>query len=359
MIAIIVLLCMGSAGALYWHRLSNIDKVFQDIKWGEWANGDGSPEMDAAFSGEKIINIAFLGLDGNAARSRKRVKGYTGLTDTIMVAAINIDTGKVDVVSIPRDSYVTIYNHGSYKDKINSANYWGFKKGLPEIEDNVEAGLLTQVETISSVLGGVPIHYYFAMDLDGVQEIVDLIGGVWFDVPKNVYAKNDGRLLVEKGYQKLDGRKFLYFIRDRKGSSDVKRAGNQQEILLSIFSQFKNAKAIVYAPQALLKIKNKYWTNLSLEQIASLALFGARQVDAKDISSQTLEGEFSWGAIPGRAEGNYYYLLNHPKRVKLIEEIWGKVVEPGPKDKLLTPVKQEDTTQEPPEGPSDFPSMEP
>ena len=55
-------------------------------------------------------------------------------------------------------------------------------KGLP-MEDRVAAGITTQVETISS-LGGVPIHFYVAMDLDAVEELVDLIGGVSPMFPK-------------------------------------------------------------------------------------------------------------------------------------------------------------------------------
>lgn len=354
LIALIVVLCIGTASALYYRHLSNMDKVFDDIDWGNGSNEDDSPDLDATFSGEKIINIALLGHDNNKARSKKRVQGYTGLVDTIMVAAINLDTAEVNLVSIPRDSLVTIYNHGSYKDKINSANYWGWRKGLPGVEDDVEAGLITQVETISSVLGGVPIHYYFSVDLDAVAELVDVVGGVWYDVPNNVYAK-DGRVLVEKGYQQLDGRKFLFYVRNRRGSSDFHRAGNQQDILLSAFSQFKKAKTLVYAPQALLSLKSQYRTNLSIEQIMALALFASKEVNASNISTHVLAGRYESGGIPGRRESLPYYLLDHPKRVKLIEEIWGKVVEPGPPDKLLPPLKEDD----PPGDPSQSPSTQP
>ncbi|MDD3073768.1 MAG: LCP family protein [Eubacteriales bacterium] len=355
MIAIIVLLCVGSAGALYWRRLSDMEKVFQNIDWTEGENDTDSPDMNAAFSGQKIINIALLGHDNNEARSEKRVKGYTGLVDTIMIAAINIDTAEVNLVSIPRDSLVRIYNQGNYKDKINSANYWGWRNGLQGVEDRVESGLITQVETISAILGEVPIHFYISVDLDAVEELVNIVGGVWYEVPENVYNWQ-GRLLVEKGYQKLDGRKFMYFVRNRKGSSDYQRAGNQQNILKAAFSQFKKANKLVFTPQALLRMTNNVRTNLSLEQIMALALYATKEVDADHIFTHVLVGRYESGGIPGRRESLPYYLLNHPKRVELIERIWGKVVEAGPSDTLLPPLKKEDPVTEPGSGPSDEPA---
>jgi len=346
---------MGTALALYYSHLTDPDKVFDDIDWGGGASEDDSPDISEAFSGEKIINIAFLGHDNNAARSQQRVKGYTGLVDTIMVAAINLDTAKVNLVSIPRDSLVPIYGYDSFKDKINHANYWGWSKdkGLP-MEDRVAAGITTQVETISSILGGVPIHFYVAMDLDAVEELVDLIGGVSYDVPKDIYSRR-GQLLVEKGYQKLNGRKFMYYVRDRKGSSDAIRAGNQQDILIAGLNQFKKTKTLLHAPTILLKMKNEVRTNLSLEQIMALALFASQEVSSSDISTHVLEGRYESGGIPGRRDQKLpYYLLDHPKRAKLIEEIWGIVVEPGPPDKVL-PVEKKDPPKSEGEG-DDYPS---
>ncbi len=354
-IVIIISLCLGSAGALYLRRLSDMDTVFKNIDWTGEDNETNSPDMNAAFSGQKIINIALLGHDSNDARVKKRLKGYTGLVDANMVAAVNIETGEVNIVSIPRDSLVPIYNQGKYKDKINSANYWGWSNGLPGVEDKVEAGLITQVETISKVLGGVPIHFYVSVDMEAVKEIVDIMGGVWYDVPKDVTDWN-GRLLVGKGYQKLDGLKFMYFIRSRKGSSDRVRAANQQAILKAAFSQFKQANKLIYAPQVFLGMTRNVRTNLSIEQILALARFATQKIDSDSISNNTLAGRYESGGIPGRRESLPYYLLDHPKRVKLVENIWGKVVEPGPPDTLLPPLKKEDPETEPGAGPSDEPS---
>jgi len=344
LIAITVLLCLGSAGALYLRRLSDMEKVFKDIDWTGEDNEADSPDMNAAFSGQKIINIALLGHDSNDARVKKRRKGYTGLVDANMVAAVNIETGEVNIVSIPRDSYVPIYKQGKYKDKLAHANFFGWRKGIPGIEDKVEAGLITQVETISNVLGGVPIHFYVSLDMEAVREIVDIIGGVWYDVPKRTYHKS-GRIIAEPGYQRLSGKKFLDYVRSRVDGGDYQRAKKQQNVMVALFQQFKQTNQLVNVPQILLSMNNKIRTNLSLEQIASLALFGTRKVDSKNIATHTVEGTLTWGAIPGRPEGNNYYLIDHKQRVQLIEEIWGKVVELGPPDILLPAKKKSKDTE--------------
>lgn len=361
LIASIILFCLASAGALYWRRLSDMEKVFSKIDWGNSDNQDGAPDMNSFFAGRKIINIALLGHDSDDKRVQKRLKGYTGLVDTIMIAAVNIETGEVDIVSIPRDSYVPIYNQGKYKDKINSANFWGWSNGLPGVEDKVEAGIITQVETISAVLGDVPIHFYVTVDMEAVVEIVDIMGGVWYDVPKRTYHKS-GRIIAEPGYQRLSGKKFLDYVRSRVDGGDYQRAKKQQNVMVALFQQFKQSNQLVNIPQILLSMNNKVRTNLSLEQIAALAIFGTRKVDSKEITTHTIEGTLSWGAIPGRAEGNNYYLIDHKQRVQLIEEIWGKVVEPGPADTLLPakkPTKETETDSNDPSfelAPADFPS---
>ena len=361
LIAVIILLCMGSAGALYLRRLSDMETVFNNIDWGNSDNQDGTPDMNSFFSGRKIINIALLGHDSDDKRVKKRLKGYTGLVDTIMIAAVNIKTGEVDIVSIPRDSYVPIYNQGKYKDKINSANFWGWSDGLPGVEDPVEAGIITQVETISAVLGDVPIHFYVTVDMEAVVEIVDIMGGVWYDVPKRTYHKS-GRIIAEAGYQRLSGKKFLDYVRSRVDGGDYQRAKKQQNVMVALFQQFKQSNQLVNIPQILLSMNNKVKTNLSLEQIAALAILGTRKVDSKEITTHTIEGTLAWGAIPGRAEGNNYYLIDHKQRVQLIEEIWGKVVKPGPPDTLLPAKKETKETETDSNDPSfeldpaDFPS---
>lgn len=358
-IAVMVLLITGSGvSAWYINRLSNLENLFPELAWP--VENEGEDELDlSAIQGEKVLNIALLGLDHDESRSKRRVDGYTGLVDTIMIAAVNIETGKVDIVSIPRDAYVTIYNQNGYKDKINSANYWGWRKGLPDVEDKVEAGYITQLETISMVLG-VPIHYYVALNMDAAIEIIDILGGVWYDVPVRTYHVS-GRIIAEPGYQWFDGERFLDYVRSRQAGGDYYRASKQQDVMVEVFKQFKQKDKLVNAPQVMLSVNNNLVTNLSLEQIVALALYGTKKVDTSNISTHMLEGSLKWGAIPGRPQGNNYYIIDQQNRVELVKEVWGIEIPLAPTDVLLPPAKAvgsepDETTSDPdPDMPSSSP----
>lgn len=364
-ITIAALLVIGiSAGAWYYNRLKNIQALFPDFAWpGEEGNAENNLTIDEAFKDSKIINIALMGFDSDESRSKARVTrriggityNYTGLVDTIMVAAINIETGDIDIVSIPRDSYVPIYNQKGWKDKINSANYWGFINGLPDITNPVEAGLKSQLETVSTALGGVKIHYYATVDMDAVVEIVDIMGGVYLDVPRRTYH-NYGRIIAEPGYQRFSGARFLEYVRSREAAGgDYQRASKQQQVMLEVFDQFKKANKLVNVPQVLASARKNINTNLSLEQIMALALFGTQKVDISAIETHVLKGRYATGGIPGRRTVNVYYLVDHKAQAQLVRDIWGIVITPAAADELLPPLEE---PQDPSSGPdpSDMPN---
>lgn len=352
----VLLITASGASAWYYNRLTDMEGLFPDVTWpGNDEDPNNDLTIDEAFKDSKIINIALLGFDSDEKRSETRVEGYTGLVDTIMVAAINIETGEIDVVSIPRDAYVPIYNYKGWKDKINSANWWGFRNGAPGTDDPVEAGLKSQLETISIALGGVKIHYYVTVNMDAVIEIVDIMGGVYLDVPERTYHKY-GRVIAEPGYQWFSGRRFLDYVRSREASGgDYQRAKKQQEVMLQVFDQFKKANKLVNAPQVLASVRKNVNTNLSLEQIMALALFGTQKVNTSDIDTHVLKGSYAVGGIPGRREANVYYLVDHKAQAQLVREIWGIVINPAPADVLLPPLEEPaDPSSEP--NPSDMPN---
>ena len=358
LVAVLLVTATG-ASAWYYNRITDIEKLFPEVTWPS-AGGDidSNWDVDAAFQDSKIINIALLGLDGSEERSATRAEGYTGLVDTIMVAAVNIQTGQVDVVSIPRDSLVPIYNYGGWKDKINSANYWGWLKGLPGIDDPVEAGIKSQLKTIQSALGGVPIHYYVAVDMDAVVEIVDIMGGVNLDVPERTYHKF-GRVIAEPGRQWFSGRRFLDYMRSREAAgADYQRAKKQQSVMIEVFDQFKKANKLMKAPQVLACMSKKVYTNLSLDQIVALAWFGTQDVDTSKIATHILAGKLENGTIPGRrSKALDYYIVDQLARVRLVKNVWGMNIIPQEQDVLLPPIKKTDGTgpSDPSSDPADYP----
>lgn len=120
-------------------------------------------------------------------------------TDTIMLLNVNSAANTVNLVSIPRDTFVS----GGYNvPKINSAYGWAGKgeDGMQELMDRV-------TETIGFTPDG-----YLLVDLDSFIELVDLMGGVKFDVPMDMrYSDPAQNLTIDltAGMQKLDGQQAM------------------------------------------------------------------------------------------------------------------------------------------------------
>lgn len=175
-----------------------------------------SPFYDAFTNSEKI-NILLLGVN-------------PPLTDTIMLAMLDTKNNRVDVVSVPRDTY---YHRDGYNNaasnKINAAY-----RGDP----------LNSAYAVSDILLGVPINYYAVVEYDDVEKIVDAIGGVPMDIPfdmvyKDPYDTPPLEINIKQGYQILDGETSVEFLRYRKGyvEGDLGRVKAQQEWVKSAAKQ--------------------------------------------------------------------------------------------------------------------------
>lgn len=266
-------------------------------------------QADLEFMKNKV-NILMLGYDRSPERededsSLYRDENNNYRSDTIMLLTIDFETKRADLISIPRDTYAPIYNtKGRYK--INAA----FAKG-----GSVEGeGFLYARETVSKLLG-VPIDYYAGVDMIGLKNVVDAMGGVDYDV--DVRITLNGRVL-EKGLQHLDGQQVLDYCRARKGiSTDVGRADRQQRMLFAIFEQLKSRDQLVNIPKIYSSVQGDIATNLNAEQIAALAVF-AMNLNTEDLNRHTLQGEY----INDVYNASFYVLYNS-KLKKLVKEVFG------------------------------------
>ncbi|MDR1619484.1 MAG: LCP family protein [Clostridiales bacterium] len=264
---------------------------------------------DSEFTQNKV-NILLLGWDQSPEREDKdsdvyRDENNNYRSDVIMLLAIDFESGRVDLVSIPRDTYAPIYNTKG-RWKINAA----FAKGGSAEGE----GFLYAMNTVSDLLG-VPIHYYVGVDMEGLKAVVNAMGGVDYDV--DIKITLNGRVL-EKGYQRLDGQQVLDYCRARKGiSTDVGRNDRQQRILFAIFEQMKSRDQLVNIPKIYASVQDRMRTNLNTGQIASLVVF-ALSIDMDDLHRHTLAGEYVSGVYNAS-----FYVLNNSKLKALIKEIYG------------------------------------
>jgi LCP family protein required for cell wall assembly len=176
----------------------------------------GDSEFANTWSDSKRINMLLLGTNQD-------------LTDTIMLASFDTALKRVDVISVPRDTY---YERPAYPgpahQKINAA----YK----------DEGIQGSAVAVSNVLGGVPIHYYAIITDEGVARVVNAMGGVEMDVPIDMKYDDPAQDLhidLKQGVQTLDGAQAVQYLRFRKGyaNGDLGRVDAQQEFLKQVFSK--------------------------------------------------------------------------------------------------------------------------
>lgn len=112
-----------------------------------------------------------MGVDGRGVK-----KGEVPRSDTMLVASLDPVKKKFYVFSILRDTYVDIPDHGT--QRINAA---------------ITYGPNTAMQTVSDLLG-IPIQYYVYTDFQGFIKLVDAVGGVDYEVEKDMRytTKADG-----------------------------------------------------------------------------------------------------------------------------------------------------------------------
>lgn len=260
-------------------------------------------QADTDFMKDRV-NILLTGIDYAEER-----EGRTDFrTDTMMLFSVNFATGHVDILSFPRDSYADI----AY-----TKNRWKLNGAFMSAGGAEGRGFECMMETISNVIGGIRVDYYFALDMQAVKDIVDIIGGVWYDVDVEVAI---GGRHIGKGYQLLDGQAVLDYCRVRKGvtsGTDIDRIDRQQRLLLEVFNQLKSTNLLPRMPDIYNTIQSKVYTNLNLEQIAALAFFALDFDLETQCSRHTLKGEFL-------QYFHYYYVLDHAYTREVIEKIFGE-----------------------------------
>jgi LCP family protein required for cell wall assembly len=162
----------------------------------------------------------------------------TQRTDTIMLIHID-DSGKSTLVSLPRDSYVTIPAHialdgSSIEDRKNKINTAYGKGGVPLLVETVERNT------------GLHIDHYMEVGFKGIRDITNAVGGVNMCIPADVTDKNSGLNLLA-GCQELDGKDALAYVRmryaDPKG--DLGRVERQQQYLSSVMKKVATAPVLL------------------------------------------------------------------------------------------------------------------
>jgi LCP family protein required for cell wall assembly len=207
------------------------------------------------------------------------VNSFDGLSDTMLLIRFNPHTDQLVVLSIPRDTRTLVLGRMT---KLNEANR--------------EGGPALAAMSVSDLLGGVEIDRYVRINVQGVEKLVDALGGVEVNVPKDMKYQDDSQHLyinLKAGQQRLDGNQALQFLRFRyDDNGDIGRIQRQQMLMRSVLEQALNPKTIARLPKILSVIQSHVDTNLSVEELLALAGF-ASKTNSYNVQMLMLPGDFS------------------------------------------------------------------
>lgn len=255
-----------------------------------------------------------------------RDTGGGGNTDTILLAAYDVPNQKLNVMSIPRDTMVNIpYD----LKKINSVynRYGGGEEGIQ--------ALYTEV---SQLVGFIP-DYEVVVEWAAVGELVEAIGGVWFDVPRNMNYDDPAQGLsihIDQGYQRLNGEQAMGVIRWRQNNDgsgyitgDIGRIETQQAFLKAVIEQCLKIENVAKIQQFAKIFTENVQTDLTVGNLAwfaEKAIFGGLTVD--NVSFITLPGDYN-GVAWSRTYKNYqsYVLPDGAALLTVVNESFNPYLE--------------------------------
>jgi LCP family protein required for cell wall assembly len=218
------------------------------------------------------------------------VNSFDGPSDTMLLLRFDPDTKKLTLLSIPRDTRTYIEGYGL--SKINAAN----AKGGPALA----------AKTVSELLEGVGIDRYVRVNVQGIQSLVDALGGVTVYVPMDMKYQDDSQHLyinLKQGKQRLNGNKALQLLRYRYDKNgDIGRVQRQQLVMRALMEQALNPATLARLPKILSVIQSHIDTNLTVEELVALVGFGV-QINRSNMQMLMVPGDFNGD---GRKDISYW-----------------------------------------------------
>ena len=284
----LIYVASNTLGKIGYEKLNEDELGLNDNLYNEVADNISKNEFNS------IKNVALFGVDG-------------GRSDTIIIASINQTDHTLKLISIPRDTYVSVSGYG--KTKINHAYAYG-KEQLA-------------LRTINSNFG-LNISEYVTINFKGLINIINKIGGVEVEISKeemnyiNQYVGESYALTGKKvqkvssyGNVKLTGEQALTHARNRTVGNDFYRAERQRDVITAVMnkvSQMGLSKIWGLSDSILSEVK----TNLNITECMGLltdALGNSGEYMSNIISKQIPTDEAGNGSAKGKMiEGLYYFV---------------------------------------------------
>ncbi len=226
-------------------------EVVEEITVAAAPQEDTSQEQET--SDEISENAFIVYISGIDSRNGLKAKSRS---DVNILAVVNPDTHTVLLVSTPRDYYVPLSISNGICDKLTHAGIYGVSVSMDTLE----------------MLYDIEVDYYVRICFEGLEEVVDALGGVTVYSEYSFQSSFDKNLYFTAGYNEMDGDAALKFSRERYAfaSGDRQRGKNQMQVIKAIINKAMSPDILVKYNSLLEAAENNFETSVPYDLIASL-----------------------------------------------------------------------------------------
>lgn len=279
-VGIVLLLIAAVLGFFVWRVYDDITST-TDSMYTEVEKDDVREEPITVDSGDDPFSVLLMGIDTGAEGRVER-----GRSDTMMVMTVNPNTNQTVIASIPRDTYTKIIGRGTM-DKINHAYAFGQET--------------MAINTVQNLLD-IPIDYYVSVDMQGLTDLIDALGGIQVTPP--LTFSQDGYTFTEGVPVNLDGEAALAYSRMRKQDpeGDYGRQARQRQIIEASMKKVASFSSIMNYSGVLSSMESNVSTNLAFDDMVDV--FQHYRGAASNVEQIQLEGS---GTM---IDGIYYDIIS-------------------------------------------------
>ena len=265
--------------------------------------------------------------------------------DVIILGAFNRLTGYIDLINIPRDTFMVVNDSAADILRDHNRRFNNPTKATDLFRHSGVHGSEVMRAQLQEWLN-IEIDYYITIDLDAFRNIVDIIGGVHFNVPRRMLYNNHHDIVIDiqPGYQLLDGHQAEGLVRYRAGyvRADMQRIEVQQDFMKALFSQVLQREILmdVNNIMALVETVLSYVdTDFPLANVA-MYIPHLSSLNAENLRTQTMPGNpQGWhttlGSIVEPSMGEFVPILN---------QVFHGIYLPEPEEETLAGLPLENTT---------------
>lgn len=246
-------------------------------------------ESDESIREKRPLSFLILGLDEDEGPRR---------ADSLMVATVNPQKGTTKLLSIPRDTMITL-PHNDQIEKINALY------AFPQY------GLSGTIDFLEDYLD-IPISFYATLNFEGLVDLVDSVGGITVDSPLSFTVQdseeNMDAIEIQEGIQTLDGEQALGYARMRKQDprGDFGRQERQQQVIESLLDEILSFSSITRLTPILNAIRPNLQTNMTGSQIMAVA--SNYTSAAETIESIEIAGTEEFIYVPAYNQELYFFV---------------------------------------------------